>query len=66
MFKRKGAKSSKDPINPVIPTIVIDTSEATNFKADLEAEDIILKTYEEQINFFRYLTNVPKSKPRHA
>ena len=44
--KRKRAKSSKDPINSVIPTTVIDTSEASKLKADLEAKDIILKTYE--------------------
>ena len=58
--KRRGAKSSKDPINPVIPITVIDTSEATKLRADLEAKDIILKTYEEQINYFRYLINDPK------
>jgi hypothetical protein len=58
--KRKGAKSSKDPINPVIPTTVMDTSEAAKLKADLEAKDTILKSYEEQINYFRYLINDPK------
>ena len=49
--KRIEAKSSKDPINPVIPTTVIDASEAEKLKADLEAKDIILKNYEDQINF---------------
>ena len=38
--KRKGAKSSKDPIKPVIPTTVIDTNEAEKLKADLEAEEV--------------------------
>ena len=52
--------SSKDPINTVIPTTVIDTSEAAKLNADLEAKDIILKSYEEQINYFRYLINDPK------
>ena len=58
--KRKGAKSSKDPINPIIPTTVIDTSEAAKLKADLEAKDIILKSYEEKINCYRFLINDPK------
>jgi len=58
--KRKGAKSSKDPINLVIPTTVIDTSEVTKLKADLEAKDIILKAYEEQIHENRYFVNDPK------
>jgi hypothetical protein len=53
--KRKGDKSSNDPIQPVIPTTVIDTSEAAKLKVDLEAKDIILRDYEEQINYFRYL-----------
>ena len=57
--KWTGAKSSKDSINPVIPTTVIDTSEA-KLKANLEAKDVILKTYEEKINSFQYLINDPE------
>jgi hypothetical protein len=58
--KRKGAKSSKDPIQPAIPTTVIDTSEAAKLKADLEAKDKILRDYEEQINQYRFLINDPR------
>jgi hypothetical protein len=62
--KRKGAKSSKDPIQTVIPTTVIDTSEAAKLKADLEAKDKILRDYEEQINHYRFLINDPRYQAR--
>ena len=53
-----------DRINPVIPTTVIDTSEAAKLKAGLEAKYIILKSYEKKIKYYRYLINDPK--PRKA
>ena len=57
---KKRGKIIKDPINSVIPTTVIDTSEVAKLKADLDAKDIILKSYEEKINYYRFLINDAK------